>query len=387
MYDFDKVVNRRNTYSLKWNVEENELPMWVADMDFQTAPEIIEALSKRVNHGVFGYSIIPDEWAQAYESWWRDRHNLTIESEWLVFCTGVIPAISSTVRKITTPGENVVVQTPVYDMFFNSTFNNGRNVLENKLIYENGQTRMDFEDLEEKLKDPQTSLMILCNPQNPAGKIWDKETLEKVGHLCKKYNVVVLADEIHCDIVKPGKKYIPFASVSEECKMNSITCLAPTKAFNIAGIQSAAVMIPNDNLRHKIWRALNTDEVAEPNAFAMSATIAAFTQGGAWLDALNEYIQINKDTAKEFIEKEIPQIKLMDSEATYLLWIDISEIAENSTEYADFIRSSTGLYITDGSHYRGNGSMFVRMNVACCREALLDGLNRLKRGTEKYCNR
>lgn len=387
MYDFDKVVNRRNTYSLKWNVEENELPMWVADMDFQTAPEIIEALSKRVNHGVFGYSIIPDEWAQAYESWWRDRHNLTIESEWLVFCTGVIPAISSTVRKITTPGENVVVQTPVYDMFFNSTFNNGRNVLENKLIYENGQTRMDFEDLEEKLKNPQTSLMILCNPQNPAGKIWDKETLEKVGHLCKKYNVVVLADEIHCDIVKPGKKYIPFASVSEECKMNSITCLAPTKAFNIAGIQSAAVMIPNDNLRHKIWRALNTDEVAEPNAFAMSATIAAFTQGGAWLDALNEYIQINKDTAKEFIEKEIPQIKLMDSEATYLLWIDISEIAENSTEYADFIRSSTGLYITDGSHYRGNGSMFVRMNVACCREALLDGLNRLKRGTEKYCNR
>ena len=255
-FDFDKVIDRRGTGSLKWDVPENELPMWVADMDFQTAPCIREALSARVEHGIFGYSIIPDEWADAYVNWWGSRHGFAIDRDWLVFCSGVIPAISTAVRKLTTPAENVVVQTPVYNIFFNSIYNNGRNILESPLKYDGEGYAMDFENLEAKLADPQTSLMILCNPQNPAGKIWDKETLAHVGELCAKYGVTVISDEIHCDLTDPGKEYVPFVTASDTCRDISVTCIAPTKTFNIAGIQTAAIVVPDKFLRHKMWRGL-----------------------------------------------------------------------------------------------------------------------------------
>ncbi|MCQ2771619.1 MAG: pyridoxal phosphate-dependent aminotransferase, partial [Clostridia bacterium] len=329
-YDFDTVVSRRNTGSLKWNVEENDLPMWVADMDFKTAPEIIDAISNRVSHGIFGYSDMTDEWYEAYINWWKNRHGFEMEKDWLVFCTGVVPAISSTVRKLTSPNENVVIQTPVYNIFFNSIVNNGCRVLTNPLKYIDGAYEMDFEDLEQKLSNPQTSLMILCNPHNPAGKIWDKETLKKVGDLCVKYGVTVISDEIHCDIVRPGTEYVPFASVSDNCKNCSITCIASTKAFNIAGMQSAAVSIPNKFLRHKIWRALNTDEVAEPNAFAVTATIAAFTKGEEWLNQLNEYLFENRSIVEDYIEKNIQDLNVVKADATYLVWIDISKLGINS---------------------------------------------------------
>ena len=247
-YDFDTVVDRRGSFSYKWDVADHELPMWVADMDFQTAPEIKEALMERVKHGVFGYGIVPEEWREAYITWWKTRHNFKIEPEWLEFCTGVVPAISSAVRKLTTPGENVLIQTPVYNIFFNSIRNNGRNVLESPLIF-NGKTRkyeIDFAQLERDLANPQTSMMILCNPHNPIGMIWDKDTLEKIGVLCKKYHVILLADEIHCDLTAPGLEYVPFASVSETCREISITLMAPTKTFNIAGLQTAAIMVPNE---------------------------------------------------------------------------------------------------------------------------------------------
>ena len=304
-YNFDQVINRRNTNSLKWDVKENELPMWVADMDFETAPEIQEAIQKRAAHGIFGYSILPDEWYEAYIGWWERRHHVTFEKDWLIFTTGVVPAISSIVRKLTTPAEKVVIQTPVYNIFYNSILNNGRVVLESPLQYDGKEYHMDLADLEKKLSDPQTGLMILCNPQNPTGKIWDRETLAKVGELCAKYHVVVVSDEIHCDLTDPQKEYIPFASVSEICAQNSITCIAPTKAFNIAGMQTAAVVVPNDTLRHKVWRGLNTDEVAEPNVFAVDAAIAAFTKGEPWLNALREYIAENKKQVVAFLEKEI----------------------------------------------------------------------------------
>ena len=383
-YDFDTVINRRDTNSLKWDVAENELPMWVADMDFQTAPEIQEAISSRAAHGIFGYSILPDEWNQAYIGWWQRRHGFTIDKDWLIFCTGVVPAISSVVRKITTPAEKVLIQTPVYNIFFNSVLNNGRQVLESSLKYENGRYDIDFDDLEEKLADPQTSLMILCNPHNPVGKIWDRETLAKIGELCKKHNVVVLSDEIHCDLTDPDKEYIPFASVSEACRENSVTCIAPTKAFNIAGLQTAAVMIPNPALRHKVWRALNTDEVAEPNAFAVDATIAAFTKGGDWIDELRQYIFENKKRVAEFVKAEIPQIKVVPSEATYLLWLDCSGLAGSATELAEYIRKQTGLYLSEGSQYGSGGEGFLRLNIACQRSTLEDGLKRLQAGITAY---
>ena len=233
-YDFDTPIDRTNTQSLKWDVAENELPMWVADMDFKTAPEIIEAVNKRAAHGVFGYSIIPESWNEAVAGWWSRRHNWDIDKDWLVFCTGVIPSVSSIVRKLTTPNENVVIQTPVYNIFFNSIINNGRRVLENPLRYENGEYSIDWEDLKNKLANPQTSLMILCNPQNPSGKIWSKEDLSRIGELCARYYVTVVSDEIHCDLTDPGKEYIPFASVSDVCRDISITCVAPTKTFNLS---------------------------------------------------------------------------------------------------------------------------------------------------------
>ena len=245
-YDFDKIIDRTGTGSLKWKNGKSMLPMWVADMDFETCPTVKEALRKRAAHGIFGYTDLDDNWYQAYMSWWKNRHGFTIEKDWLVFVTGVIPAISSAVRKLTTPGENVVIQTPVYPVFFNCIRNNGRNVLENLLSYdrENASFSIDWEDLEKKLSDPQTSLMILCNPQNPSGNIWDKETLSRIGKLCYENHVTVISDEIHCDLVAPGCSYIPFASVSDINKKISVTCVAPTKAFNIAGIQTAAVIVP-----------------------------------------------------------------------------------------------------------------------------------------------
>lgn len=382
--NFDKLTNRFNTFSIKWDVKENELPMWVADMDFETAPEIISALKERVNHGIYGYTDVPKEWNLAISNWWRKRHNLKLDPDWLMFCTGVVPAISSIVRKITTVGENVVVQTPVYNIFFNSIVNNGRNILESPLIYNGIEYSIDFEDLELKLSNPQTSLMILCNPHNPIGKIWNKETLAKIGSLCKKHNVVVLSDEIHCDLTDPNVEYIPFASVNDECKNNSITCIAPTKTFNIAGLQTAAIFVPNPYLRYKVNRGINTDEVAEPNCFAVNAAIAAFTKGEPWLNELRQYIYENKQIVKKYLEENLTDINLVPSQATYLLWLDCSKVTNNSSELTKYIRDTTGLFLSNGTQYGKTGQTFIRMNIACPKERLLDGLQRFKSGVNKY---
>lgn len=378
MSRFDEEINRRGTGSYKWEVEENELPMWVADMDFKTAPPIIEAMQKRVDHGIFGYSIIPDEWYDAYMSWWKRRHDFGIKKEWLIFCTGVVPAISSTVRKLTSPAENVIVITPAYNIFFNSIYNNGRNIVECQMKYDNGTYELDFLDLEEKCSDPQSTLLILCNPHNPAGIIWTKEQLARIGEICKKHHVTVLSDEIHCDITLPGKQYVPFAAASKTCEEISVACIAPTKTFNIAGLQSAAVYIPNEVLRHKVWRALNTDEVAEGNAFSADVAIAAFNQGEAWLNELLEYLAANRAYAEKYIKEQIPGLLVVHGEATYLLWIDCSHFGISSDELATRIRKKTGLYLSEGCEYRGDGKHFLRMNLACPKTRLEDGLNRLK---------
>ncbi|MCD7833536.1 MAG: pyridoxal phosphate-dependent aminotransferase [Lachnospiraceae bacterium] len=381
IYDFDTPINRKNTYSEKWDVKEFELPMWVADMDFTAAPEIRAAIEARAAHGVFGYTCIPDAWYQAYGDWWENRHAFRMQKDWLVFCTGIVPAISSMVRKLTTPAEKVVLQTPTYNIFFNSILNNGRQVLENPLKYDGNTYSMDFTDLEEKLADPQTTLMILCNPQNPTGNIWDRETLAKIGELCRKYHVIVISDEIHCDITAPGYDYIPFASVSEACRENSVTCIAPTKTFNLAGLQTAAVAVPNETLRHKVWRGLNTDEVGEPNAFAVDAAIAAFTKGGPWLDELRVYIDQNKKTVAEYVEEHIPQLTVIPSQATYLVWIDgraIPGILGEDPDLAHQIRKKSGLYLCSGSQYGKNGDGFLRMNVACPNVVVREGLARLR---------
>lgn len=388
MFDFDKIIERRNTDSLKWNVLENELPMWVADMDFESCPSVREALQKKVDQGIYGYSVIPKEWYEAYVSWWKNEHDILIPKDYLSFSTGVIPVISSAVRRLTHPNENVIIQTPVYNIFCNSILNNGARVLENPLKYniDSNDYDMDFEDLEKKLALPQTTLMILCNPQNPAGKIWSRSTLEKVGALCKKYQVNVICDEIHCDIVEPGKKYVPFASVSEDCREVSITCIAPTKAFNIAGLQTAAFFSFNKRLFNIVNRGINTDEVAEGNVFAVDAAVAAFTKGREWLCQLNKYIQENKEYAASFIASEIPAIKITKTDATYLLWADISALSKDSVTFCKFVRKNTGLYISNGLQYGSVCNSFVRINVACPKSVLQDGLSRLKKAVSMMNN-
>ena len=379
-YDFDTIINRRGTDSYKWDVAEGELPMWVADMDFATAPEIREALAKRLAHGVFGYADVTDRWRDAYAGWWQRRHGLTMDRDALVFCTGVIPAISSAVRKMTTPNENVILQTPVYNIFFNCIRNNGRCPLESPLLYDGTSYTMDLERLERDMADPQTTMMLLCNPHNPVGKIWDRGTLAEVGRLAKKYHVTVIADEIHCDITAPGREYVPFASVSDDCREVSITCIAPTKTFNLAGLQTAAVYAPDPVLRHKIRRALNTDEVAEPNSFATTAAIAAFEQGEAWLDELREYLFYNRSIIINKLLREMPEVRVTEGEATYLLWIDVSAIPGNSREIAEKLRRDTGLYVSDGVQYGTGGEHHLRMNIACPRSLCEDGAERLVRG-------
>ena len=384
VFDFDREIDRSNTGSLKWDVKEGQLPMWVADMDFEVAPAIKEALRNRVEHGVFGYTITPDEWYDAYISWWQRRHHFTMEKDWLIFSTGVVPIISSVVRKITTPAENVIVITPAYNIFFNSIFNNGRNIVECILPYnrENCSYHIDFADLEKKCSDPQSTLLILCNPHNPTGKIWDADTLARIGEICKRHHVTVLSDEIHCDITLPGTEYTPFASVSETCREISITCIAPTKAFNIAGLQTAAVCVPNEELRHKVWRGLNTDEVAEGNVFSYEAAIAAFRQGEPWLKALLEYLAENRTYAEAYIKENISELRTVHGEATYLLWIDCDSLQTDSETLTRRIEEKTGLILCDGCEYRGDGIHFLRMNLACPRSRLQDGLERLKKAVQ-----
>ena len=379
---FDTVIDRRGSGSLKWEVGKDELALWVADMDFQTAPAVREALENRVKHGIFGYATVGDEWRDAYCSWWERRHGFSMNRDSLIFCTGVVPAISSAVRKLTSVAEKVVIMTPVYNIFFNSIINNGRYVVESPLRYEEGEYSVDFESLEHDLSDEQATLLILCNPHNPAGKIWSKDELERIGQLCEKHHVTVLSDEIHCDITRKGTSYTPFASVNETNKRISVTLLSASKAFNLAGLQSAAVYAEDKVLHHKMWRALNTDEVAEPNVFAVPATVAAFNKGEEWLEELRGYIDENRKEAETFIEKRLPRRRAVKADATYLLWVDCSAVTDNADELCAVLREQTGLYISEGSQYGKAGAAFVRINLACPRIVLKEALLRLEKGTD-----
>lgn len=386
-YDFDTFPDRSKTDSVKWDVLPGELPMSLADMDFITAPCITEAVISRAEKGAFGYTDVPDEWYDSIISWWSRRHGLEMKRSELIFCTGVVPAISCLVKRLTNVGDRVLVLTPVYDIFYHSIENAGRITLESPMRRGENGYETDFADLEEKLARPLTTLMILCNPHNPSGTLWSKEQLEKIGKLCFKHHVTVISDEIHCDIVDPGKEYVPFASVCPECASNSITCISASKAFSIAGLQSAAVFVPDERLRNIAVRGLNSDEVAEPNCFAAIATAAAFDKGEPWINELNEYIAENKRFAREFIAKNLPSVALSDQPATYLMWLDCRALCQDTDELYEFLRKTTGLILSPGKKYRGDGKFYLRMNVACPRGKLRDGLQRLEKGVRAFSER
>ena len=384
-YDFDTVIDRRGTGSLKWRCDADELPMWVADMDFPTAPEISEVLTKIAARGIYGYNVVSTEWEDSYRNWWSRRHALSMERGELLFVKGIVPAISSMIRSFTEPGEKVLIQPPVYNCFFSTILENDRGIAENPLIVDESlNCRMDFEDLDRKLSDPGVRLFILCNPQNPCGRIWNKEELARVGELAERHGVTVISDEIHCDLTDPQISYQPFAAVNEVCRKNSLTCLAPSKAFNLAGIQTAAVYSANKELLKRAEKGFDTDEVSEAGSFAVPAAVAAFSYGEDWLNELNGYIFENKRIVKEFLSKELPEVKVMPSEATYLLWLDVRSLPGQGRGFAEHLRKKAGLWLAAGESYGENGKGFLRMNIACPASLVREGLKRLKKGAESF---
>ncbi len=358
--------------------------MWVADMDFEAPEAVVDALVKRAEHGVYGYSYTPDEFFESVSRYYGRRHGFAFPTEWMIYSNGIVAAISSIVRWLTRPNENILIQAPVYNIFYNSIINNGRRVLSSDLVYKDGEYSIDFSDLESKLKDPQTSLMILCNPHNPVGRIWTREELEKIGSLASKYGVIVLSDEIHCDLTLPGKEYTPFASVNEECANIAITAIAGSKTFNIAGLQSAVIAVKDGILRHRVYRGINTDEVGEPNAFSMVANIAAFNDCDEWVDELREYLAENRRIATQYIKDNIPGVIPTVQEATYLLWVDVKGVCDDSSRLADFLTESVGLYVCEGAEYGECGRAFLRINLATRRELVLEGIRRLEKGIALY---
>ena len=375
-YDFESVIERTGTNSLKWDLFDDDLPMWVADMDFRVAPQIEKAILKRVAHPVFGYSIVPDSLFDAYISWWDRRYDFKMSREEMLYATGVMPSISSMIRCLSEENDNILIQSPVYHVFFYVIEDNNRNVLENELIYEDGAYRIDFDDLDEKLSD--SKMMILCNPHNPIGKIWSKEELTRIGELCRKHDVILITDEIHCDLTDPGLKYNPFMTASDYDK--SILCLSPSKSFNIAGFQSSIVYSQNEDLLTKIKTQLHVDSSDSANVFAVSAVEAAYNESEEWLEALREVLYENKQTVKDYLASELPVIKLVECDATYLLWLDCSDLNVSSKVLSEFLRQNQGLFLSAGRDFGQNGDSFLRMNIACPQKLLKEGLDKLKAG-------
>lgn len=379
-YDFDKQISRRGTGSYKWDSAESEhvLPMWVADMDFRTAPPVVEALKKRVEHGIFGYVRVPDAYYETVAGWFAGRHNWQIEKEWIIYTTGVVPALSAVIKALTTSGDKVVVQTPVYNCFFSSIRNNGCEVITSPLVYENGTYQMDFIDLEQKVADLGVKVLLLCNPHNPAGRVWTKQELTRLGEICLRNDVWVVSDEIHCELVFPGHTYIPFASVSEEFQMHSITCTSPSKAFNLAGIQIANIVSADADIRMKIDKAININEVCDVNPFGIEALMAAYTDGVEWLEELNRYLFANYHYLRAYFDEYLPEFSVVSLEGTYLVWVDCSVLKQSSEAIMKTLLDKEKLWINEGSLYGEAGEGFIRINIACPRQQLIEGLKRLR---------
>lgn len=375
-YDFESVIDRHNTNSVKWDLFDDDYPMWVADMDFKVAPAIQNAILKRASHPVFGYSIVPDSLFEAYINWWDRRYNLKMSREDMLYATGVMPSISSMIRCLTDEGDEILIQSPVYHVFFYVVEDNNRRVLENELIFEDGKYRIDFDDLDEKLS--KVKMMILCNPQNPVGKIWSKDELEKIGELCKRHNVILISDEIHCDLTDPGLSYNPFMTSSDY--KNTILCISPSKSFNVAGFQSSVVYTKNKELLSKIKTQLHIDNSDSCNVFAVSAVESAYNESEEWLEELKKVLYKNKQTVKEFLTNELQVIKLIECDATYLLWLDCSALNVSSKSLCEFLRQNQGVFLSAGSDFGEVGDGFLRMNIACPPKLLKEGLLKFKAG-------
>ena len=376
-YDFDKTIDRRATNSYKWDsAPEGVLPMWVADMDFRTAPAIIDALQKRVAHGIFGYTRVPDAYYDAVTSWFSRRHGWDIDREWIIYTSGVVPAVSAVIKALTVPGDKVIVQTPVYNCFFSSIRNNGCEIVSNPLRRTADTYEMDFDALERCAADPRTKVMLLCNPHNPAGRVWTPDELTRLGNICLRNGVTVVADEIHCELVYQGFKYTPFASLSNAFMHRSVTCVSPSKAFNIAGLQIVNIVAFDNDLRSRIDKAININEVCDVNPFGVAATIAAYNEGEEWLNQLVDYLHGKYEAMAEFCRRELPEFPITRLEGTYLVWMDCSSLGMPSDALEHALLDDARLWLNAGTMYGAEGEGYMRWNIACPRSVMLDGLNR-----------
>ena len=380
-HNFDEIIPRRGTNSYKWDsaTDPNVLPMWVADMDFHTAPAVTEALKKRVEHGIFGYVRVPDAYYNATINWFKRRHDWRIEKEWIIYTSGVVPALSAIIKALTGPGDKVLVQTPVYNCFFSSIRNNGCEMISNPLIYEDNTYRIDFDDLEKKLKDPRTKLFFMSNPHNPAMRCFTLEELKRIGELCLKYNVLVISDEIHCDLTYQGYKHIPFGSISEEFANNCIVLINPSKTFNIAGFRTGAAIIPNKRIRDNIEITIVNNKNYGRTIFGMLTFVTAYTQCDYYADEMMQYLQQSRDMMMAYMKERIPRIKLAEPEATYLMWLDCRDLNMTQDELKAFMFNKAKLGLNDGATFGTGGTGFMRMNIACPRSTVEQALEQLEK--------
>lgn len=382
-YNFDREIDRKKTNSLKYDfaVERGRdvdvLPLWVADMDFQAPKPVLDALQNAVSHGIFGYSEVKGEYFDALYRWFDSRFDWQPKSEWLVKTPGVVFALAMAVRALTKEGDSVLIQPPVYYPFFEVIRDNNRKIVESPLLLTGGHYEIDFDDLEEKIASQNVKLFLLCSPHNPVGRVWTKEELQKLGELCDRYHVFVVADEIHCELVYEGHDYTPFASLSERFRQNSVTCVSPSKAFNLAGLQIANIIAADEGVRRRIDRAININEVCDVNPFGVIATIAAYNEGGAWLDALRKYLWENYEYLCRFFEQRLPQYPVLPLEGTYLVWIDCRASSIGSDAMTLRLQEGQKLMVNSGTLYGPGGEGFIRLNIACPRTLLADGLERI----------
>ena len=384
IYDFDTVIPRENTSSFKWDYKPGVLPLWVADMDFRSAPCILEAIQKKVDHGIFGYTRTPDSYYNSVINWWGRRHGWTIRKEWILPVGGLVPGTSICLTALSEPGDGIIMNTPAYNAFFHCIKDCDRVLVQNKLCYRDGKYCFDFEDFERRCRE--AKVFLLCNPHNPSGRLWTRGELERIGDICIKNGVTVISDEIHCDIVPPGSAYTPFASIKEEFQHNCVSLISPTKCFNIAGLQVANIVTANPELRKKIEKVMDWWVYTDMNQIGEAALQGAFTEEGEnWLDQMNAYVHQNYLYMKERFAKEFPQVHVCDLEATYLAWADFSALMPDTKELQDYLIDNYKVWINSGAMY--GDDRFVRINVACPRATLKEGLDRVFAGLSAYLSR
>lgn len=389
MTDFNKIIHRRNTNSYKWDrCEEifgtdDLIPMWVADMDFEAPEEVKRALKDRVEHGVFGYTFIPDSFYESIIDWQLSRNDWRIEKDWIITAPGVVPSIKACIQTFTSPGEEIIVQTPVYFPFFSSIKLNGRTLIKNPLKFDFNRYEMDFEDLEKKISD-KTRMLILCNPHNPVGRVWKKEELERLGEICLKNNIIIVSDEIHSDLIMPGYKHTPIASISKEFSEITITCTSVSKTFNLAGLSMSYLIISNPDLKSRYVHTIQRTGLSTTNIFGIIALETSYRYGSNWLDELIEYLRKNRDFVKDFLKEKIPFVKTTELEGTYLMWLNFKELGLKQEELKNLLYNEAKVGLQDGRMFGEEGEGFMRMNIACPKPILEEAMKRIEKTVKKH---